>query len=150
MDPFSSLPVVLIYNTRLLARSISPAGRTCFVRSFGQDRLCRPRRIRLQLHRTCDHAHALGGDRGRGPPLAGALDGPPAGGLRRRPHRRVRRRLLGWNHFGGDCPQRVDAGDSIALVYPKEGTSLVPDGSALVRNAPTQTMPGPFGLYRLL
>lgn len=32
--------------------------------------------------------------------------------------------------------KRVDAGDSIALVYPREGTSLLPDGSALVRGAP--------------
>lgn len=32
--------------------------------------------------------------------------------------------------------KRLEAGDSISLVYPEEGTSLVPDGSALVKGAP--------------
>ena len=32
--------------------------------------------------------------------------------------------------------KRQQAGDSIALIYPEDGTSLVPDGSALVKGAP--------------
>ena len=31
--------------------------------------------------------------------------------------------------------KRVDAGDSLRLVYPDDGTSLVPDGSAIVKGA---------------
>ena len=32
--------------------------------------------------------------------------------------------------------KRIAAGDDIAMVYPTDGTSSVPDGSALVRGAP--------------
>lgn len=32
--------------------------------------------------------------------------------------------------------QRIAAGNNLALVYPKEGTSCVPDGTAMLKNAP--------------
>ena len=32
--------------------------------------------------------------------------------------------------------QRIAAGDNLAIVYPKEGTSCVPDGTAVVLGAP--------------
>ena len=36
------------------------------------------------------------------------------------------------------APKRMHAGDNIAMVYPHDGTSSVPDGSALIKGAPHQ------------
>ena len=44
-------------------------------------------------------------------------------------------RLLDRRDARGDGAETVDAGDSLRLVYPDDGTSLVPDGSAIVKGA---------------
>ena len=49
--------------------------------------------------------------------------------------------------LGGDHPEetalkRAAAGEDIALIYPDDGTSCIPDGGALVQGRPTRRTPG--------
>lgn len=138
--------MVLIYNTRLLAPEQLTGWQDLFRPELrGRIAFADPGVSGSSFTGLVTMLHALGGDREDAVRrFAGALDG---------------RQLEGSGDVltavsGGGCwagitleetaLKRVDAGDSIALVYPKEGTSLVPDGSAWCGTPPTQTMPGPF------
>ena len=136
--PFSALPVVLIYNTKL----ISPAqltgwadlsqpefqGRIAFAdpeisgSSFtalmtciwaeGNDRTATLTRLAQALDgRQLDSSGAV---------LTAVADGTCLVGIT----------------LEETALKRIAAGDDIAVVYPSEGTSCVPDGCALVKNAP--------------
>ena len=136
--PFSSLPVVLIYNTKLLPQSSvtgwadllddSLRGRVAFadpavsgssftglvtmVCAMGEDTETTIR----------EFAYSLEGRElsGSGDVLTAVSSGSAWVGVT----------------LEETALKRLEAGDSISLVYPEEGTSLVPDGSALVKGAP--------------
>lgn len=136
--PFSSLPVVLIYNTKL----VSPQELT------GWKDLSRPKfkgRIAFTdpaISGSCftalvTYTLAMGGDRDAGiATLAGLLDGRQLGSSAD-----VLTSVADGTNLVGitleeTALKRIAAGDDIALVYPVDGTSCVPDGSALIKNAP--------------
>ena len=135
--PFSSLPVVLIYNTKLLspgevadwADLLQPefqgkiaftdpgVSGSCFtglvtlLQAVGGDRDETLRQFARQLEgRELDSSGDI---------LAAVSSGSCWVG--------VTLEESAW--------KRVQAGDSIAVVYPRDGTSSVPDGSALIRGA---------------
>ena len=135
--PFSALPVVLIYNTKLLspgevadwADLLQPefqgkiaftdpgVSGSCFtglvtlLQAVGGDRDETLRQFARQLEgRELDSSGDI---------LAAVSDGSCWVG--------VTLEESAW--------KRVQAGDSIAVVYPRDGTSSVPDGSALIRGA---------------
>ena len=134
--PFSALPVVLIYNTKLVrAESVTswvdlekPAFRgniafadpqisgssytalvTRILAGGGEDCLAG---FRSALEgRQSDSSGAVLSDVARGSALVGIT-------------------------LEETALQHISAGEDIALVYPADGTSCVPDGSALVKGAP--------------
>ncbi|MBM6975170.1 extracellular solute-binding protein [Intestinimonas butyriciproducens] len=136
--PFSSLPVVLIYNTKLLPEGrvtswddllggalrgrvafADPAvsgssytGLVTMVRAIGEDMETTVR----------EFAYSLEGNElsGSGEVLTAVNSGSFWVGVT----------------LEETALKRQAAGDSIAVVYPVDGTSLVPDGSALVKGAP--------------
>ena len=135
--PFSALPVVLIYNTKLLspgevadwADLLQPefqgkiaftdpgVSGSCFtglvtlLQAVGGDRDETLRQFARQLEgRELDSSGDI---------LAAVSSGSCWVG--------VTLEESAW--------KRVQAGDSIAVVYPRDGTSSVPDGSALIRGA---------------
>ena len=135
--PFSALPVVLIYNTKLLspgevadwADLLQPEfqGKIAFT-DPGVSGSCFTGLVTL--------LQAVGGDRDET--------------LRQFARRLEGRELDSSGDIlaavsSGSCWvgvtleesawKRVTAGDSIAVVYPQDGTSAVPDGSALIRGA---------------
>lgn len=134
--PFSALPVVLIYNTKLVEPEqitgwsdlLSPdfQGRIAFA-DPGVSGSCFTGLVTLM--------YAVEGEDPL-PRFAENLDGRQlddsgdvltsvAGGTD----------LVGIT-LEGSALQRMAAGDDIALVYPADGTSCVPDASALVKGAP--------------
>lgn len=136
--PFSSLPVVLIYNTKL----VSPQELT------GWKDLSRPKfkgRIAFTdpaISGSCftalvTYALAVGGDRDRAiATFAGLLDGKQLESSADVPTSVSDGTNLVGITLEETALKRIAAGDDIALVYPVDGTSCVPDGSALIKNAP--------------
>ena len=135
--PFSSLPVVLIYNTKLL-----PQGRVTGWSDLFDDAL---------RGRVAFADPAVSGSSFTGlVTMIWAMEGEMEETIRRFAYSLEDRELEGSGDVltavnGGSfwvgvtleetALKRQAAGDSIALVYPEEGTSLVPDGSALVKGA---------------
>ena len=138
--PFSALPVVLIYNTKLVAPDrltrwsdlLSPQlrGRIAFT-----DPNVSGSAFTSLMTMLC----ALGGDRdwdenlrvfaenlggvqldGSGTVLTRVADGSAAVGVT----------------LEETALKRIAEGEDIAMVYPADGTSCVPDGSAIVKGAP--------------
>ena len=137
-SPFSALPVVLIYNTKLVRMNppegwaslldgswrgkiafADPAvsgssytGLVTMVRAIGEDMETTVR----------EFAYSLEGNElsGSGEVLTAVNSGSFWVGVT----------------LEETALKRQAAGDSIAVVYPVDGTSLVPDGSALVKGAP--------------
>ena len=136
--PFSVLPVVLIYNTRLIDPGAVTGWADLFEEAFrGRIAFADPLVSGSSFTALMTALCAVGGDSDEAlRAFAGCLDG---------------RELAGSGDVltavaDGSCwigvtleetaLKRVEAGDSIALVYPDDGTSLVPDGSAIVKGAP--------------
>lgn len=134
--PFSALPVVLIYNTKLVEPEqlagwsdlLSPAlrGRIAFA-DPGISGSCYTGLVTLTyavddqdtLRRFAENLD------GKQLDDSGDVLTSVAGGTD----------LVGIT-LEGSALQRMAAGDDIALVYPADGTSCVPDASALVKGAP--------------
>lgn len=135
--PFSALPVVLVYNTKLVSPGqvtgwedlLSPGLR-------GQTAFADPAVSGSSFTALMTMLEALGGDeqetlRRFAENLAGRqLEGSGD----------VIRAVAGGTALVGvtleeTALKRMAAGDGIALVYPAEGSSCVPDGSALIRGA---------------
>lgn len=136
--PFSALPVVLIYNTKLVEPNqvtgwddlLSPElrGRIAFA-DPGISGSCFTGLVTM--------LYALGGSLedtvrsfsynldGRQFDSSGTVLSSVAGGTD----------LVGVT-LEETALQHIAAGDNIAMVYPSDGTSCVPDGSALVKGAP--------------
>ena len=135
--PFSALPVVLVYNTKLVAPVSltswkdleSPAfrGKIAFAdpQISGSSYTALVTRLQTgggmedSLTRLCT---ALDGKQldSSGAVLTAVADGSALVGIT----------------LEETALQHIAAGEDIALVYPSDGTSCVPDGSALVKGAP--------------
>ena len=135
--PFSALPVVLVYNTKLV-----PPGRV----TGWEDLLDPELRGRIAF---ADPAVSGSGFTALTTFLL-AADGEEEALLRALAENLAGKQLEGSGDVLGAVAgggalvgvtleetalKRIAAGDDIALVYPEEGTSCVPDGSALIRGA---------------
>ena len=133
-SPFSALPVVLIYNTRLVHRN-PPAGWASLLdRSWtGRIAFADPNVSGSSYTSLCTMLQALGGDNeqvltsfeenlgGKVLPDSGDVVGAVAEG----------RCYIGVT-LEETALKAIDAGYDIAVVYPEEGTSALPDGAAIV------------------
>ena len=144
--PFSALPVVLIYNTKLVGAGaltcwddlLSPRyhGRIAFADPAVSGSSFTALVTALHAVEGTDEevlrrfAESLGGRQLQG---SGDVVASVAGGTD----------LVGIT-LEETALKGVAAGYDIALVYPSDGTSCVPDASALIRGAPTRTTPSCF------
>lgn len=134
--PFSALPEVLIYNTKLVEPEqitgwgdlLSPGlrGRIAFA-DPGVSGSCFTGLVTLMYATQAEDSLQRFAENldGRQWDDSGDVLTSVAGGTD----------LVGVT-LEGSALQRIAAGDDIALVYPADGTSCVPDGSALVKGAP--------------
>ena len=133
--PFSALPVVLIYNTKL----VDPANLTGWAdlqrpEFAGKIAFADPSKSGSSFTALVTACYACGSEiletlpaqlEGRqldssGDVLSAVADGTYLVGIT----------------LEETAMQRIAAGDNLAIVYPKEGTSCVPDGTAVVLGAP--------------
>ena len=136
--PFSALPVVLIYNTKL----VSPGRLTCWKDLFspawqGRIAFCDPSVSGASFTGLVTLLEAAGGDLDETlQAFAVSLDGR---------QQETSGQVLDAVADGTDLVgitleetalKRAAEGAEIALVYPSDGTSCVPDGGALVKGAP--------------
>lgn len=135
--PFSALPVVLVYNTKLVARGdVTGWGDLLSPRLRGRIAFADPAVSGSSFTALMTMLEAVGGEEQET--------------LRRFAENLDGRQLEGsgdvvFSVTGGTAPvgvtleetalRRIAAGDDVALVYPAEGSSCVPDGSALIRGA---------------
>ena len=136
--PFSALPVVLIYNTKLVDAGAVTGWRDLLSPEFrGKIAFADPAISGSSFTGLATLAQALGGSWEETlQALAYNLDG-----IQLDSSGAVLTAVAGGTALVGvtleeTAMQRIAAGDSIALVYPAEGTSAVPDGGALVKGAP--------------
>jgi len=135
--PFSSLPVVLVYNTKLMAPDrvtswadlLSPELR-------GKGAFADPGVSGSSFTALVTLVSALGGGEETLRAFAANLDGRQLEGSGD-----VLTAVAEGDFWVGvtleeTALQHIAAGEDLALVYPAEGTSAVPDGSALVKGAP--------------
>ena len=136
--PFSSLPVVLIYNTKLLPQGSVTGWADLLDDSLrGRVAFADPAVSGSSFTGLVTMACAMGEDTETTiRAFAYSLEGRELSGSGD-----VLTAVSGGSAWVGvtleeTALKRLEAGDSISLVYPEEGTSLVPDGSALVKGAP--------------
>ena len=134
--PFSALPVVLIYNTKLVrAESVTSWGDLENPAFRGNIAFADPQISGSSYTALVTRILAGGGEdclagfrsalEGRQSDSSGAVLSDVARGSA----------LVGIT-LEETALQHISAGEDIALVYPADGTSCVPDGSALVKGAP--------------
>lgn len=136
--PFSALPVVLIYNTKL----VEPGQLTCWADLFspawqGRIAFCDPSVSGSSFTGLVTLLQAVGGDTDEVlQTFAVSLDGRQLGSSGQ---------VLDSVADGTDLVgialeetalKRVAQGAELGVVYPSDGTSCVPDGGALVKGAP--------------
>ncbi|MGN0977026.1 MAG: ABC transporter substrate-binding protein [Faecousia sp.] len=136
--PFSALPVVLIYNTKL----VSPEELTCWEDLYrpefqGRIAFADPSVSASSFTALLTLSWAMGEDTQQAfPRFAQALDGSQLDSSGAVLTAVADGSCLVGITLEETALKRIAAGDDIALVYPSDGTSCVPDGSALVRGAP--------------
>ncbi len=136
--PFSALPVVLIYNTKLVTPSELTGWADLAKPQFhGKIAFADPAVSGSSFTALVTEIYALGAQE-KGPMdlLASALDGNVLSDSGD-----VITAVANGNYLVGITLEQtawkaISDGNEIAMVYPCEGTSCVPDGSALVKNGP--------------
>lgn len=135
--PFSVLPVVLIYNTKLIDDGAIKSWRDIMDDAYrGRIAFADPAVSGSSFTALVTLLQAYGGDMDQGlRKFAASLDG-----LELESSGDVLTAVANGSSWVGitleeTALKRVEAGDSIALVYPSDGTSLVPDGTAIVKGA---------------
>lgn len=133
--PFSALPVVLIYNTKL----VDPAKLTGWEdltgpKFRGEIAFADPTKSASSFTAVATVLQACGEETALA--LARNLAGEQLDSSGQ-----VLTQVAGGEKLVGitleeTALQRIAAGDNLALVYPREGTSCVPDGTAVLKNAP--------------
>lgn len=136
--PFSVLPVVMIYNTKLIDDGAITAWRDLMRPGYrGKIAFADPSVSGSSFTALVTLLQALGGD----PDEELLAFAENLGGLELDSSGDVLTAVANGSCWVGitleeTALKRQQAGDSIALIYPEDGTSLVPDGSALVKGAP--------------
>ena len=133
--PFSALPVVLIYNTKLVPQGRLTAWQDLFSPAWqGRIAFCDPSISGSSFTGLVTMLHAVGGERdqvlrrfavsldGRQLSDSGDVLDSVASGTD----------LVGIT-LEETALKRVAEGAEIALVYPEDGTSCIPDGGALIK-----------------
>ena len=135
--PFSALPVVLVYNTKLVpAGRITGWGDLLSPELRGRVAFADPAVSGSSFTALVTMLEAVGGDEDETlRRFAENLDGRQLEGSGD-----VVRSVAGGTDLVGvtleeTALKRMASGDDIALVYPLDGSSCVPDGSALIRGA---------------
>jgi len=135
--PFSSLPVVLIYNTKLVSAQAVTCWEDLLLPKFrGKIAVADPSVSGSSFTGVVTLLYALGMSQEELRRFASNVDGQQldnSGAV-------LTSVANGTDWVGVTLEEtalkRIAAGDDIALVYPTDGTSSVPDGSALVHGAP--------------
>ncbi len=135
--PFSALPVVLVYNTKLVPEGrITGWGDLLSPELRGRVAFADPAVSGSSFTALVTMLEAVGGEEDETlRRFAENLDGRQLEGSGD-----VVRSVAGGADLAGvtleeTALKRMAAGDNIALVYPADGSSCVPDGSALIRGA---------------
>ena len=136
--PFSALPVVLIYNTKLVSPDRITGWSDLDRREFrGKIAFADPNISGSSFTALVTRVRVGGGDEKKVlPQFAQALDGQQLSGSGDVLTAVADGSALVGVTLEETALKRIAAGDNIALVYPADGTSCVPDGSALVKGAP--------------
>ena len=136
--PFSALPVVLIYNTKLVSPGHLTAWHDLFSPAWqGRIAFCDPSISGSSFTGLVTMLRAMKGDQDQLlMDFAVSLDGRQLDSSGQ-----VLTSVASGTDLVGitleeTALKRVAAGDDIALVYPSDGTSCVPDGCALIQGAP--------------
>ena len=133
--PFSALPVVLIYNTKLVDASQVRGWQDLTRSEFrGKIAFANPTKSASSFTALVTVLQACGKDTLTA--LAGNLAGNQLDSSGQ-----VLTAVADGEYLVGitleeTAMQRIAAGDNLALVYPQEGTSCIPDGTAVVLGAP--------------
>lgn len=136
--PFSSLPVVLVYNTKLMAPGeVTGWADLLGGRLRGRIAFADPAESGSSFTALATMILALGGS---GEDTLAAFAGN-LGGVQAAGSGDVVAAVADGSAWVGvtleeTALKRMDAGDDIGLVYPAEGTVSIPDGGALVAGAP--------------
>lgn len=145
--PFTELPIVFIYNNKLVDEEEAPEGWAEFLtdRWKGKIAFADPRKSGSSYTAVATMAQVLGMD--AEPMLksfVAALDGNiSAGSGEVVDEVSAGIRLVGIT-LEETARKRIALGADIAMVYPAEGTSAVPDGCAMVQGAPHRENAGLF------
>ncbi len=138
--PFSSLPVVLIYNTKLVEEGQITSWNDLFAPAWqGRIAFCDPGVSGSSFTGLVTLLGVMeNGDDTTMQSLAVSLDG-----RQWQSSGQVLDAVADGTDFIGvtleeTAMKRIAAGEDIAIVYPEDGTCSVPDGAALVRNAAHQ------------
>lgn len=134
--PFSALPVVLVYNTKLVA----PEALTCWKdlespAFWGKIAFADPQ-ISGSSYTALVTRIQAGGEEACLTGLCAALDGKQLDSSGAVLTAVADGSCLVGITLEETALQHIAAGEDIALVYPSDGTSCVPDGSALIKGAP--------------
>lgn len=136
--PFSALPVVLIYNTKLMHPEQLTSWSDLLKPEFnGKIAFADPSVSGSSFTALVTMLYAVGGDVDSAiQSFADCLEGAQLSGSGD-----VTVSVADGTNLAGvtleeTAMKRIAAGDDIAMVYPSDGTSCVPDASALVKGAP--------------
>lgn len=145
--PFTELPIVFIYNNKLVDEKEAPEGWAEFLtgRWKGKIAFADPRKSGSSYTAVATMAQVLEMDvRPMLKDFVAALDGNiSAGSGEVVDEVSAGIRLVGIT-LEETARKRIALGADIAMVYPSEGTSAVPDGCAMVRGAPHRENAGLF------
>lgn len=133
--PFSALPLVLIYNTKLVDASQLQGWEDLTRPEFrGKIAFADPTKSGSSFTAVTTVELCCGEDVMQA--LAGNLDGCQLSSSGEVLTAVADGEALVGVTLEETALQRIAAGDNLALVYPREGTSCVPDGTALIAGAP--------------
>ena len=135
--PFSALPVVLIYNTKLVSQGRITAWRDLFSPAWqGRIAFCDPSISGSSFTGLVTLIYAVGGSQDQTlMDFAVSLDGRQLTSSGEVLTSVASGTGLVVITLEETALKRVAAGEDIGLVYPEDGTSCVPDGCAIVANA---------------
>lgn len=133
--PFSALPLVLIYNTKLVDPSLLTGWKDLTREEFrGEIAFADPTKSASSFTAVVTMLRACGAEVLTS--FARNLDGRQLGSSGEVLTAVADGTCLVGITLEETALQRIAAGDNLALVYPAEGTSCIPDGTAVIAGAP--------------
>lgn len=139
---FSALPVVIIYNNKLVYETAAPTGWDDLMQERWKGKLAfaNPYNSGSSYTTLATMIQALGEEENETlKRLADTVDKKELDGSGDVIDAVIKGTKLVGITLEETALKRIAAGADITMVYPKEGTSMVPDGSALVKGAPHES-----------